>query len=75
MANPSFGTVAAGNSSMTASVDEDGTIYIGTGFSGNGKLFAIDANGNMKWFAFNNATDGFWNNGAESKPSLAYSLF
>ena len=26
----------------------------------------------MKWFAFNNATDGFWNNGADSKPSLAY---
>ena len=72
MANPSFGTVAAGNSSVTASVDEDGTIYIGTGFSGNGKLFAIDVNGNMKWFAFNNATDGFWNNGADSKPSLAY---
>lgn len=72
MADPSFGAVVAGNSSMTASVDEDGTIYIGTGFSGNGKLFAIDSNGNMKWFAFNNAQDGFWNNGAESKPSLAY---
>lgn len=72
MIDPSFGTAAAGNSSMTASIDEDGTIYLGTGFSGNGKLFAINPNGTMKWFAFNNATEGFWNKGAASNPSLAY---
>lgn len=72
MLDPTFGAAATGNSSMTPSVDTDGTIYVGTGSSGNGKLFAITPNGTKKWFTFNHANEGFWNNGAASKPSLGY---
>ena len=48
---------------MTPSVDTDGTIYIGTGDGSNGKLFAINPDGNKKWITFNDPTTGFWNKG------------
>jgi hypothetical protein len=54
MANPSFGMWQQEISSMTASVDEDGTIYNRHRVLWKRKLFAIDANGNMKMVAFNN---------------------
>ena len=48
MTDPSWGAQATGGSNMTPSVDTDGTIYIGTGDGSNGKLFAINPDGNKK---------------------------
>ena len=63
MTDPSWGAQATGGSNMTPSVDTDGTIYIGTGDGSNGKLFAINPDGNKKWITFNDPTTGFWNKG------------
>lgn len=59
MTDPSWGAQATGGSNMTPSVDTDGTIYIGTGDGSNGKLFAINPDGNKKWITFNDPTTGF----------------
>ena len=46
------------SSNMTPSVDTDGTIHIGIGDGSNGKLFAINPDGNKKWITINDPTTG-----------------
>lgn len=70
MINPSWGAVATGNSYMTPAVDNDGTIYIGTGDNSNGKLFAVNPDGSKKWITFNDPVNGFWNKGSAANPKM-----
>lgn len=57
-----YGKVSTGNVNGTPSVDTDGTIYIGDGET-DGKLFAINSDGTLKWYTYNDPTTGFWNKG------------
>lgn len=70
MRNASYGAVASGNSLCTPAVDTDGTVYVGDGNAGNGKLFAVNPDGTLKWFAFNDPENGFWNKGNAANPKI-----
>lgn len=55
----------------TPSVDSDGTIYIAIGNT-NGKLFAVNPTGTLKWVTQADAKTGFWNKGSVATPGMRY---
>lgn len=65
------GNLAAGHSLGIPAVDTDGTIYVGDG-TGAGKLFAVNADGSLKWWTGTDATTGFWNKGNASSANISY---
>lgn len=62
MRDAAYGDATTGNSLCTPAVDVDGTVFVGTGTS-HGKLFAVNPDGTVKWCAFEDPVNGFWNNG------------
>lgn len=51
-------SIPEGNTTSSPSIDTDGTIFIGTGASKNGRFYAITASGTKKWLA--DGQNGFW---------------
>ena len=69
--DPKYGDIAGGNTQCTPAVDDDGTVYVGDGSLENkGKLFAINSDGTLKWFAYDDAETGFWNKGQTAAPTI-----
>lgn len=62
MRDAAYGDATSGNSLCTPAVDADGTVFVGTGTI-HGKLFAVNPDGTVKWCAFEDPVNGFWNNG------------
>lgn len=65
-----YGSAASGYTTSTPSIDKDGTIYIADGSDGNGKLFAVNPDGTLKWFTFNDPATGFWNKGQNANAKI-----
>lgn len=55
----------------TPSVDTDGTIYIAVANT-DGRLFAINPDGTLKWVTLKDAEKGFWNKGVVANAGMRY---
>jgi glycerophosphoryl diester phosphodiesterase/PKD repeat protein len=69
------GVLPKGNTHSTPSIDEDGTIFVGTGnTSGSvGRVYAFNPDGTKKWVMSNDPDYGFWNaNGGAAIPRIHY---
>jgi outer membrane protein assembly factor BamB len=71
------GPAPDGNTHTTPTIDDDGTIYVGTGLTSGrvGRVYAINPNGTKKWVIAGDANTGFWNQGSASTPRIDYMMF
>ncbi|WP_455585011.1 glycerophosphodiester phosphodiesterase family protein [Bacteroides sp.] len=64
-----YGAASLGGCMSMPSVDTDGTVYIGTGAEGNGKVFAINPDGSLKWYLFDDPETAFYCASSYSEPN------
>lgn len=69
LAASKYGVAPLGGCVSMPGIDTDGTVYIGTGAEGNGKVFAINPDGSVKWYLFDDPETAFYCTSSYSEPN------
>lgn len=71
------GAIPAGNTHTTPTIDDNGSVYVGTGLTSGSiaRVYAVNPDGTKKWVVAGDANTGFWNQGNPSTPRIDYIMF